>query len=269
MDFTKPDRTLEEYSFTYLVRTTEPEIKGLTLDEPPKVPVASVTPYVRAELSRTRAPFRLGSDTSSPIAPATRLPAAADGPDDLLTDEETTAQITGFIDAAALKTLARDPATPQLQALYAASILTRHGDLQRYLGSVLAKAQGRQPLTGNRPVDWDDDPTIYQASTIAHGHILRFKQEWIGDGYSMGNLLYSLPLAPGQRKQIAIVDWERRETTSRSEFREARDSLEASIQRDRDITDIVTGTLTESMHGGSRSSSASPRGSGSQPSFPR
>ena len=38
VDFTKPDRTLEEYSFTYCVRTTEPEIRGLTLEEPRKVP---------------------------------------------------------------------------------------------------------------------------------------------------------------------------------------------------------------------------------------
>ena len=38
VDFTKPDRTLEEYSFTYVVRTTEPEIRGLVLDEPRKVP---------------------------------------------------------------------------------------------------------------------------------------------------------------------------------------------------------------------------------------
>jgi len=30
VDFTRPDRTLEEFSFSYVVRTTEPQIKGLT-----------------------------------------------------------------------------------------------------------------------------------------------------------------------------------------------------------------------------------------------
>ena len=43
--------------------------------------------------------------------------------------------------------------------------------------------------------------TIYQAASVAHGHLLHFKQEWRPDGYSIGDLIYSLPLAPGQKKQ--------------------------------------------------------------------
>ncbi|GAA0661177.1 hypothetical protein GCM10009535_45880 [Streptomyces thermocarboxydovorans] len=263
VDFTKPDRTLEDYSFTYLVRTTEPEIKGLTLDEPPKVPASKLTPFVRAELSKARDAFRRAVGPGPAAMALAPPPSAVDvraeevgGPVEGVV-EEASVPITGFIDAAALKSLARNPGVSPLKAVYAAAQLTRHGDLQRYLGSAVAKPPGRQQLTGDHSVDWDDDPTIYQASTIAHGHILRFKQEWVADGYSMGNLLYSLPLAPGQKKQIAIVDWERRESTARQEFRESRDSLEASLARDRDISDIVTGTLSESMRGGSQASSGS------------
>ena len=72
-------------------------------------------------------------------------------------------------------------------------------------------------MTCKNPVDWDEEPAIYQACTIAHGHLLRFKQEFVADGYSMGNLLYSLPLAAGQKKRVAVVDWERREASSRGE----------------------------------------------------
>ena len=57
----------------------------------------------------------------------------------------------------------------------------------------------------------------------------------------MGNLLYSLPLAPGQKKQIAVVDWERRETAARIEEFEARERLEAALDRDRDVSEIVIG----------------------------
>ena len=47
VDFTKPDRTLEEFTYTYLVRTTEPAIRGLTLDEPPKVDVRKLIDLAR------------------------------------------------------------------------------------------------------------------------------------------------------------------------------------------------------------------------------
>lgn len=243
VDFTKPDRTLEEYSFSYLVRTTEPDIRGLTLDEPAKVSVAKLAPYVNAEIARR---------TANPGAGAT-LALAAGLTADAVDDDE----LTGQIDAGALRSLARYPAAPTLKALLAAVKLTRHSDLQRFLGTAVAKAPGRVRLDGANPVDWDDDPTVYQATSIAHGHILRIKQEWVADGYSMGNLLYSLPLAPGQKKQIAVVDWERREATARDEFRESRDSLQASIARDRDVAEVVSGTLNETMRGGSHASSGS------------
>ena len=73
----------------------------------------------------------------------------------------------------------------------------------------------------------------------------------------MGTLLYSLPLAPGQKKQIAIVDWERRETAARTEISVAEERLEAALERDRDVNEIVSGTLSESVRGGSTSSSGS------------
>ncbi|MEU8526412.1 helix-hairpin-helix domain-containing protein [Streptomyces sp. NPDC048629] len=281
VDFTRPDRTLEEYGFSYLVRTTEPEIRGLVLDEPVKVPGyrldAFVRDFVKHELTRPLA--AAGAAPSVPavseaapaggevgrLAAARLATAAADARWPVLVGVPSAAEVvesagppvTGFIDAAALRALTRNPGTSPLKAIHAAAALTRHGDLQRYLGAAVAETPGRVPLTAGRPVDWDKDPTVFQAATIAHGHILRFKQEWVADGYSMGNLLYSLPLAPGQKKQIAVVDWERRETTARQEFREARESLEASLTRDRDISEIVSGTLNESTRGGSSSSSGS------------
>lgn len=67
----------------------------------------------------------------------------------------------------------------------------------------------------------------------------------------MGDLLYSLPLAPGQKKQIAIVEWERSETTVRAEARIEQEQLQASLSRDRDINEIVNATVSERIRGGS------------------
>src|SRR5690606_13852539 len=47
VDFTKPDRTLEEFTYSFAVRTTEPEIRGLTLDEPPKIGIRSISEHLQ------------------------------------------------------------------------------------------------------------------------------------------------------------------------------------------------------------------------------
>ncbi|HCO86052.1 MAG TPA: hypothetical protein DIT95_21335, partial [Arenibacter sp.] len=90
-------------------------------------------------------------------------------------------------------------------------------------------------------------PTIYENTTIAHGHILHFKQKWKAAGYSLGDLLYSLPLAPCQEKQIAIVDWDRSEVGARTEAQIVSEELEAQISRDRDITEIMNSSFGESI----------------------
>lgn len=262
VDFTKPDRTLEEYSFSYVVRTTEPEILGLTLDEPRKVPGRILTEFLPG-LVATEATIR----TAAPDLSALRRTAFSDSAgraetDDPGVDAGTAASVRDLqdvalkteIDANVLRALTRDPSAFTAEKVASAAKLSLHGDLLRFLGRVVARDPGRRRVTGANPIDWDDDPTVYQAASIAHGHLLRFKQEWVADGYSMGNLLYSLPLAPGQKKQLAVVDWERRETTTRDEFRESRDSLEASIDRDRDVSEVVAGTLNESIRGGSSAS---------------
>lgn len=235
VDFTKPDRTLEEFNFSYVVRTTEPTIKGLTLEEPVKIDLSKI-----AGLLAKKANLALAASESG-AAPRAAAPSFA----------------TDKIDAKVLQTLARDPDGFSLTKVATAADLTVHGDLLRIIGQTIAKLPGRGRMSCNNPVDWDDEPTIYQACSIAHGHVLRFKQEWVADGYSMGNLLYSLPLAPGQKKQIAIVDWERRETAARAETIEEREQIDAFIARDRDINEIVNATVSESVRGGSKSSAGS------------
>jgi hypothetical protein len=121
---------------------------------------------------------------------------------------------------------------------------------------------GRQKLCAENSVDWDDTPTIYENTTIAHGHMLHFKQQWKADGYSLGDLLYSLPLAPCQEKQIAIVDWDRDEQSARIESQSSTESLRANISRDRDISEIINSSLRESSAGESENTTSSTSGGG-------
>jgi len=116
---------------------------------------------------------------------------------------------------------------------------------------------GRAQLTAETSIDWDDTPTIYESTTIAHGHILQFKQQWKADGYSLGDLLYSLPLAPCQEKRVAILDWDRDEYGYRTEDQAVDESMSAEQSRNRDITEIVSGVNSESMQAGSSNSTSS------------
>lgn len=265
VDFTKPDRTLEEFSYTYVVRTTEPSIKGLTLQEPSKIDLSAIlgvlTPIraTSAVFAAAAPAFTSAAFTNAAGASATTNAAEAR---ELSSAEASRAAMTSSlsttkIDARILKALASDPDGFSLTKIAAAADLTAHADLIRVVSQHIGKDPGRTRLSCGNPVDWDDDPTIYQACSIAHGHVLRFKQEWVADGYSMGNLLYSLPLAPGQKKQIAVVDWERREVASRTEQIQETEALDAAISRDRDINEIVSGTVNENVRGGSSSSSSS------------
>ena len=240
VDFTKPDRTLEEFSYVWAVRTTEPQIKGFTIDEPPKIDLGRLKDVIQFAPAE-----RFAAD---------RVPGAA-----AVAKVDLGSNFEGVrVDARTLRTLSRDPDGFSLATLERSRLFSNHQDFRRRVGRLIARRPPtRETLSCSNTVDWDDEPTIYQACTIAHGHLLRFKQEWVADGYSMGNLLYSLPLAPGQKKQISVLDWERRESAARFESLEAREDLDAFLQRDRDISEIVQGAVRESTRGGSKSSSGS------------
>ena len=125
-------------------------------------------------------------------------------------------------------------------------------EIREAMRNALQPATGRTRLAPDAPVDWDSTPTLFQAAEVSHGHLLHFKQQWYANGYSLGDLLYSLPLAPGQKKLVSVVDWERRERTQRTETTSAQEGLNAIASRDRDLGEVVTGALTESVRGGSR-----------------
>ncbi len=163
VDFTKPERTLEEFSYSYVVRTTEPAIKGLALEEPDKIDIRLA---LEALASQARQAAVTTGEKALPMVSATQSPGMP-----------TTAFSTNFIEAKTLHVLARDPDGFSLTQIAAAADKTVHADFLRLLGQHILRNPGRGRLDCSNPVDWDDEPTIYQACTISHGHVLRFKQE--------------------------------------------------------------------------------------------
>ena len=114
----------------------------------------------------------------------------------------------------------------------------------------------RPPLSKDFQLDWDDEPTTAQAVTAARGHLLRIKQEWVTDGYSLGALLHTTPLAPGQAKRIAVIDWTRAETGERDEDLGQSERLAAEIERQRSISETINGVVTQFNAGASAAGTA-------------
>src|SRR5262249_14225486 len=54
--------------------------------------------------------------------------------------------------------------------------------------------------------------TVPMAGTLGLGYVVHMAQHWTPLGVALGDLVYSLPLAPGEQQRIAI--FERREQTA-------------------------------------------------------
>lgn len=90
---------------------------------------------------------------------------------------------------------------------------------------------------------------------------LTFSQSWYPHGVSLGQLLHSVALAPGESTKIAMIDWSRRETAEASETVSQQEQLSATMQQNRSISEVTQALATESQRGFSKTESSSSSGS--------
>ena len=100
-----------------------------------------------------------------------------------------------------------------------------------------------------RRVDTDAVVASKSVSRLRYGWVVDYRNEWLPIGHSLGRILYSLPLAPGEKVQLAIVDWRRTDAASRSEDTSLEESLDHSQSRDRTISEVVLATVRERQGG--------------------
>lgn len=274
LQFYKPNRVLEEFSFYSVVRTTEPHIKALYLDDPLEFSVEELENYLQ---NHSPGDSREGSSSASttsgsPAASGSTSTGSSTGRRSseeleslmgtlgtgggegggvslrskaVLPNQQVEAGLLRALDASLERNLDRE--------LSLAAEYTLRNRISRFAARKKTVAPGRVPLDGNNPLDWDDEPTLYQCTTIAHGHLLHFKQQWVADGFSLGDLLNSLPLAPCQKKKVAIIDWTHQQQDTREEGMDISEGLQAEISRTRDISEIMSAMMNEDLQGSSRS----------------
>ena len=93
-----------------------------------------------------------------------------------------------------------------------------------------------------------------------------YKVSWFSLGHSLGEIQYSLPLAPGETVKLAVIDWSWDSLTKRDETTRLTEEILHQTHRDRTITETVKAGLRELQHGssfmGGTASAAGGSGSG-------
>jgi hypothetical protein len=83
------------------------------------------------------------------------------------------------------------------------------------------------------------------------GLIHEYRLAWYPLGHSLGQIQYSLPLAPGESVNLAVIDWTRRDDAQRTEHTTVDEQLVHNEHRDRTITETVNAAVNEYQKGSS------------------
>lgn len=81
------------------------------------------------------------------------------------------------------------------------------------------------------------------------GYLASFHQRWINAGTNLGEIIHSLALAPGEQRQIAVLDWFRRQRSSRDEDTGVSEELQATFTQVRALNEVVQTTAREHLYG--------------------
>lgn len=110
------------------------------------------------------------------------------------------------------------------------------------------------------PLDWLGGQRQVQAP--AEGVLVTNEQAWRLRGVTLGRLLHSLPLAPGEVTQIAVSNWTRRTRGQSDEEAAEQETAAQEAGRDRHSHDVVSATADELNIGGSVASVTAGQNSG-------
>ncbi len=95
------------------------------------------------------------------------------------------------------------------------------------------------------------DENVPMAATLGLGYVLWMSQQWRFKGLGLGDLVYSLPLAPGEQTEVAV--FERTDTAQvfESESLTEQQALQQSAVSDTSTAATFTSAFTEAASGGS------------------
>lgn len=85
---------------------------------------------------------------------------------------------------------------------------------------------------------------------LSLGYVCAYKQNWLNFGTALGEPIFSLPLAPGESRNVSIIDWKRTLVANRTESTSISEQLENTLVHKRALDEVVRATATEHLAGG-------------------
>lgn len=95
------------------------------------------------------------------------------------------------------------------------------------------------------------DETRPMAGTLGLGYTLWLAQQWTFQGLALGNLVYSLPLAPGEQQQVAIFERTDTEAVYESESFTEEEQIQQSALADTSTNATFNSAFNEAVNGSS------------------
>ncbi len=89
---------------------------------------------------------------------------------------------------------------------------------------------------------------------IAVGAMLTYAQSWFAEGVTLGQLLHSLALGPGEATRIAVIDWSRRTSAFTSEAITEQEQLDNTSTHARALSEVQNAVANEMQQGASATS---------------
>src|SRR3954462_8264368 len=192
---------------------------------------------------------------SSDLATALRDTMAVESVRDL-------AQWPPYLAAVKLLTAALAPErSPDFDREEPADLVARTGALAthkvHYKSTVLIESKPSKQLT------WDGGPIDITALSptgfddVAFGAVLHFTQSWTPKAVALGQLLHSLPLAPGESPRLTVVDWLRRVAAGSQEEQAQAEDLSNALGNSTAISEVTSAVAREFQSGDSVAGSTS------------
>lgn len=92
---------------------------------------------------------------------------------------------------------------------------------------------------------------------VAYGALLTFNQSWFAQAVTLGQLLHSTALGPGESTRIAVVDWSRRSRAGETEVIDEQDDLSNDMAQTRSISEVTQAVANEAQGGFSSTNTSS------------
>jgi hypothetical protein len=95
------------------------------------------------------------------------------------------------------------------------------------------------------------DETVPMAATLGLGYVMEMQQQWTFAGVGLGNLVYSLPLAPGEQQEVAVFERTDTAAVTESEFFSETQASEQTALADTSTAATFASAFNEAMNAGS------------------